>query len=124
VFPGDYTQASGFEAAKTLFSARVRPTAVFAANDLTALGALGAARLRGLIAGVDFALSGYDDIEIAAYDYISLTTVSYSRNEGGRIARQLLQARCAEAARPARVVKVRPKLVIRGTSCARLNGTG
>lgn len=121
VWPGRYTQASGFEAAKSMFSAGRRPTAVFAANDLTALGALGAARDLNLIAGVDFALCGYDDIEIAAYGYISLTTISYSRMEGGRIARELLQARCAEPLKPASTVRVRPKLVVRGTSCVRLN---
>ncbi len=124
VWTGHYTQASGFEAARALFAARDRPTAVFAANDLTALGALGAAREQNLIAGSDFALCGYDDIEIAAYGYISLTSVSYSRKEGGRVARELLQARCAEPMRPTRLVKVRPRLVVRGTSCARSAKSG
>ncbi len=100
--PGQYTQASGFEAAKTLFASDSGATAVFAANDLMALGALEAAREMGKIAGADFALCGYDDIEMAAYGFISLTSVSYSRNEGGRVARELLQARCADPRRPTR----------------------
>jgi DNA-binding LacI/PurR family transcriptional regulator len=118
VLPGDYTQASGYEAAKALFASGERPTALFAANDLMALGAMGAAREKGLIAGVDFALCGFDDIEVAAYGYISLTTVSYSRKEGGAIARELLQQRCTDPTRTPKVVKVRPRLLVRNTSCA------
>ena len=114
---GDYTQASGYRAAKTLFANRDRPTAVFAANDLMALGAMGAAREEGLMAGEDFALCGFDDIEVAAYGYISLTTISYSRREGGAVARELLQRRCSEPTAAPKVVKVQPRLLVRNTSC-------
>ena len=118
VWPGHYTPGVGLRRGQVNIRGSDRPTALFAANDLTALGALGAAREQGLIAGSDFALCGYDDIEIAAYGYISLTSISYSRKEGGRAARELLQARCAESTKPAQLVKVRPSIVVRGTSCA------
>jgi Transcriptional regulators len=98
---GNYTEVGGYHASCALFSTDKPLTGLFAANDLIALGVLGAARERGLEAGRDFALVELDDISLAVYDYVSLTTVSYSRNDAGRIARELIQRRCQNADAPA-----------------------
>lgn len=116
VIEGNYTQECGYKGALSLFSASGPPTAIFAANDLTALGVLGAARERGLDAGKDYALVGFDDIALAAYDYVSLTTVSYSRTDMGRIAREMMQRRCQTPEAPFETVELQPLLVVRNTS--------
>jgi DNA-binding LacI/PurR family transcriptional regulator len=116
VVGGNYTQASGYKGALELFSKVEPPTAIFVANDLMALGVLGAARERGLRAGSDFSLCGFDDIELAAYGYISLTSISYSREEMGRAARRLLELRIGEPTLPPKVVELTPTLVVRETS--------
>lgn len=113
---GDYTQKSGYRGARDLLSLKDRPTGIFAANDLMALGVLGAARELGLVAGRDVSLVGFDDISLAAYDYVSLTTISYSRNDMGRIARELLLRRCADPTLPAEIVELQPSLIIRKSS--------
>ena len=113
---GDYSQESGYHGARSLLQLENRPTGIFAANDLMALGVLGAAREQGLMAGQDFSLVGFDDISLAAYDYVSLTTVSYSRNDMGKIARELLMRRCADPAIQAETVELQPSLIVRKSS--------
>ncbi|NTE56432.1 LacI family transcriptional regulator [Agrobacterium tumefaciens] len=110
---GDYTQISGYRAATEMFAQTERPTGIFAANDLMALGVLGAAREAGLRPGSDFALIGFDDISLAAYDYISLTTISYSRTEMGQIARRLLLRRLSDAQLEPETVELVPNLIVR-----------
>jgi LacI family transcriptional regulator len=51
------------------------PTAVIACNDLMALGAISAARKRGLVVGRDVAITGFDDIPLAEHAHPPLTTV-------------------------------------------------
>lgn len=118
VAAGNYTQEGGYRAAQVLLAKPDRPSAIFAGNDLSALGVLGAAREQGLMVGQDLALVGFDDITIAAYDYVSLTTVSYSRNEMGSIARELLLERCSASDAPKRTIELKPTLVERKTSRA------
>lgn len=67
-----------------------RPTAVFAANDLLALGVLQALTQRGLRVPEDVALIGYDDIEFAAAAAIPLSSIRQPRHDLGRRAADLL----------------------------------
>jgi DNA-binding LacI/PurR family transcriptional regulator len=74
--PGGNTYEGGFQAAKTLLSARNRPDAIFCISDIMALGALDAAR-RELSLSVpgDVSIIGFDDIAAAAWPSYDLTTV-------------------------------------------------
>lgn len=102
------------ELAARMLAAADRPTAIFAASDTQALGAITAAREAGLRIPEDLSVVGYDDIEIA--DYVGLTTVRQGLFESGRVAAELLLAEIRErSAEPARVV-LAPELVIRGTT--------
>jgi len=67
--------AAGRSAAEHLLKLRPQPTAIFAVNDFTAVGAMGAARDRGMTVGADVALVGYNDVPLAAELPISLTSV-------------------------------------------------
>ncbi|WP_298331486.1 LacI family DNA-binding transcriptional regulator [Haloactinopolyspora sp.] len=66
---------SGVEAVETLFDDHPAPDALFCFNDLVALGALHALRLRGIRVPDDVAVVGFDDIEEASYSNPTLTTV-------------------------------------------------
>ena len=92
VYQGNFTEISGYEAAKTILSSNNRPEAVFCANDQTAIGFLRAMTERGLRAPQDIALVGFDDIPLARYMQPSLSTVGASRFEwGAAAARQLIE---------------------------------
>ena len=78
VEPGDFSEASGARAARKLLSEPVPPTAIFAANDSMAVGALSAVRAAGLSVPADVAVVGFDDIPIAAFSDPPLTTVRVS----------------------------------------------
>jgi LacI family transcriptional regulator len=74
--PGDFGEASGYRAAQRLLAARPgRPTAIFAANDAMAIGALSAIREAGLRVPEDVAVAGFDDIPMARYMSPPLSSV-------------------------------------------------
>ena len=72
---GSFSEASGYEAARTLLSRSPRPTAIFASNDSMAIGALSALRDAGVQVPEEIALAGFDDIPIASYLTPTLTSV-------------------------------------------------
>lgn len=83
---------AGQRAAERLLTQRPRPTAVFCANDLLALGVLQTLLSLGVDVPGDMALVGYDDIEFAAAAAVPLTSVRQPRRDIGRTAVQLLVA--------------------------------
>jgi LacI family transcriptional regulator len=99
VVPGDYTREGGAAALARLLAQAQPPTAIFAGNDLMAIGALAAARRAGRRVPDDLAIVGYDDIPEAAVTTPALTTVAVPKYEMGRAAATLLLDRLS--ARPA-----------------------
>ena len=91
--PGDYTMESGQAAVRALLAADPLPTALFAANDLSAYGALSGLREAGLDVPSDIALAGFDDIRLAQFASPSLTTVRVPAREVGQRAIERLLAR-------------------------------
>lgn len=125
VVHGDYTEASGYVAARRLLESEHRPTAIFGANDLTALGALGAARDLGLGVPEDLSVAGFDDISITQAAYICMTTVSYPRRELGEVARRIVEDRMSgdfPAGSAPRTIQLEPSLAIRRTTAAPKSG--
>jgi LacI family transcriptional regulator len=111
---GDFHRAGGASAMRHLLDLRVPPTAVFAENDLMAIGALDVARERGLEVPGDIAVVGYDDIEAAQMTTPPLTTVNNPAYEAGRQAGRLLRDRMTGGyTGPGRVVGLRSELVVR-----------
>lgn len=91
--PGDFDEASGYEAGRQVLEAEVRPDAVFAANDMMALGCLYAFNQAGVRVPEDIALAGFDDIPLARFVHPPLTTMRVNIAElGGMAMRRLLQA--------------------------------
>ena len=75
IVPGDYTRSGGQKAMAALLDRPEPPTAVFCANDLSALGALEEAKVRGWRIPQDLSIVGYDDIDEAALASPALTTI-------------------------------------------------
>jgi LacI family transcriptional regulator len=90
---GDFTVQSGIDCTNTLLAASPRPTAILAANDLIAMGALSAIRAAGLRVPEDIAVVGFDDIQSAALVSPPLTTVSLFQEQIGRRAAEMLLER-------------------------------
>ena len=88
--PGNFTEDSGFEAARSLLKLRSRPTAIFAANDSMAIGALSALREAGVRVPEDIAVAGFDDIPIARHVNPPLTSVHVPIAELGERATEKL----------------------------------
>jgi len=90
VVEGDYVNPSGYQAAERLLQLSPRPTAIFASNDLMALGAMQAILEQGLHIPQDISLIGFDDIPQASMVHPQLTTVRQPLDQMGRIAVRLL----------------------------------
>jgi LacI family transcriptional regulator len=104
---------AGSQAAAQILAGPVqdRPTAVFCANDLLALGVLNECVRRGVRVPEELAVVGYDDIGFAATATVPLTSVRQPRELLGRTAVELLLAQVE--GRPAQQVVFEPELVVR-----------
>ncbi len=101
-------------------SATKRPTAVFCANDLLALGVLQELTRHGLRVPQDIALVGYDDIDFAAAAVVPLSSVRQPREQLGRTAADLLLEEVNDPQRHKhRQVVFEPELVVRESSSLR-----
>lgn len=94
------------------------PTAVFAVNDPMAVGVIGAAMRRGLAVPDDLSVVGYDDSPLAAYELVSLTTVSGDPRELGEAAGNALVALIEGGADP-ESPRFEPRVVVRTSTSAR-----
>ncbi|NGO70408.1 LacI family DNA-binding transcriptional regulator [Streptomyces boncukensis] len=113
---GDLTEEGGYRATVRLLSRSPRPTAVFAVNDVTAVGALSAAEESGLAVPGDLSLVGYDNTYLSRLRHLWLTTVDGASHDVGRRAAQRLLERIEEPGRPAGTDLATPSLVVRGTT--------
>jgi LacI family transcriptional regulator len=113
---GDFGEPSGYEAAMRLLALQRKPTAVFAANDYMAIGALGALSDAGVRVPQDMALGGFDDIAMSRYLNPPLTTVRVDAyGLGRRAAEWLITHRDGDDSRtPLREV-MPTTLVVRGS---------
>ena len=117
VVEGDFFLASGERAGHRLLTVAEPPTAIFAAGDQMAIGAMHAAADAGLAVPHDLAVVGFDDIDAAALVRPSLSTVAQDQRRLGEAAvealRGLIDAAPVETAQP-RIIGTR--LLIRGSS--------
>ena len=89
---GGFTLEDGYRAVKDLLALRDPPTAVFAYNDIMAIGALRGIRERRLSVPDDFSVVGFDDIAQAAFTCPALTTIYMPKFELGQRGAQVLIA--------------------------------
>ena len=113
--------AAGRDAGQRLVGLAQRPTAVFCANDLLALGVLQALFAMGVRVPEDMAIVGYDDIEFAGAAAVPITSVRQPAYQIGRTSAELLLAESAEAPDAHRHHRVvyQPELVVRASTMGR-----
>lgn len=113
IIRGDYHAQSGMEITQAILKMDPRPTAIFALNDLMALGALRAAAEASCLVPKDLAIVGYDDIEIARFTNPPLTTIAQPKKEIGTQAVNLLVERMSQKSRPPSRLVLEPELIVR-----------
>ena len=112
---GDYTHATAYRAAQRIF-AEDTADAIFCANDVLAVGALDAARNAGIRVPEDLWIIGFDDIDLASWTSINLTTIRQDSAQLASQGAQLLLDRIADPDRPTRSTLLEPELVLRATT--------
>ena len=108
--------AGGEYGADAILADRDRPTALFCANDITAMGAIRRIRTSGLGVPEDIAVVGYDDVSFAAMMTTPLTSIRQPTRQLGTVAADLLLRGIASAEMPAQQIEFEPELVVRESS--------
>jgi LacI family transcriptional regulator len=115
---GGFTSEMGYSAMQRLLVLSQKPSAVFASNDLMAIGAICAGTAHGLRVPEDISVVGFDDIALAAYSSPPLTTVVQPKHQLGAMAASFLIERIAQPDRPLRREILQPKLSLRKSTMA------
>lgn len=118
VMGGDYTERGGRTVTLSLLANRQPPTAIFAANDLSALGALSAARSLGIQVPSGLSIIGFDNTKISQSYFVSLSTIDYPRFEMGQRALEQLRMCILKKDKDPVNITLAPDLVERDTTTA------
>lgn len=112
--PGDFNEQGGYHAMQALLQLSEHPTAIFAANDLMAMGAYLAIKAAGLRIPQDMAVVGFDNIPTARLVSPPLTTIAQFQQDIGHRAAEMLFERLNDTAPPGGRSEERPhELIIR-----------
>lgn len=112
---GDWSAASGKHAVQNLLERQISFSAVFAQNDLMAVGAINALREAGLHVPNDISVIGYDDIPLSSYFAPPLTTIRQPLSKFGQIGAQLLIDAIRQPNMRPQTIVLEPELVIRNS---------
>lgn len=114
---GDFSTASGYAAGQRIIE-RGQFTAIFASNDLMALGVLRAAAEAGLAVPAAMSVIGFDGIDPGAYSYPALSSVGYSIRKLGERAAAILMQRIETPSLDTRDLVLVPQLMLRESTTA------
>lgn len=110
---GDFTRYAGWSGLDAFLKNRKRVTAIFASNDLSAVGVMERARDLGLRVPEEVSVCGFDDIDYATVVTPRLSTVAQPKYKLGQLAAQLLLRRIQEPGSEVRHIKLAPDLIVR-----------
>jgi LacI family transcriptional regulator len=116
VRPGEFRQPAGFQATTVLLEQSSPPTAIFAANDLSAFGAIEAIKERGLRVPDDVSVVGFDDIPMASQVFPALTTIRQPLHEMGATAVKLLASMVSGLNPITQRIKLPTELIVRAST--------
>jgi len=117
---GDFRINGGYQAMKKFLKLSKPPTAIFAANDLLALGAMQVIQRKKYHIPKDFCIIGFDDIRLASFVDPPLTTIRQPMLEMGALAVKMLLRIIEEGEFDQRKIVLKSKLIIR-ESCKKIN---
>ena len=112
----EYTEAAGMDGVELMLTERTLPTAIFAANDLVALGVIDRLGDDDLRVPTDVSVVGYDNTSLAGLRHIGLTTINQPRYEMGKAAIGCVLDRLDGGRREAVTHVVEPELIVRSTT--------
>jgi LacI family transcriptional regulator len=115
IYEGTFFQPDGFAGASAMLDLPVPPTAIFASNDVMAMGVMDAVRDRGLRVPVDVSIIGFDDIPQASLVRPGLTTVNQPLEKMGRVATQMLLDLLRHPEKEAERIELPTDLVVRAS---------
>jgi LacI family transcriptional regulator len=115
ILRGDFHPQSGWQATLELLALPDKPTAIFACNDLMAIGVLRAAAECGVQVPKELGVMGYDDIELSSYTTPALSTVRQPKVEIGQTAVRMLLERIQNKEIPPRRELLSATVIVRGT---------
>lgn len=113
VLQGDYSKESGFQQTNELLLMKEKPTAIFAANDLMALGAYEASFHYRLNIPDDISIIGHDNIDMAELIRPGLTTIAQPKYKLGELATQILIDEIEGRSNERQEIILNPELIIR-----------
>lgn len=116
VYPGRQTLDGGVASTEAILAEAARPTAIFAANDLSAIGVISRLLKEGLSVPRDMAVVGYDDIPFAESETMSMTTVKQPIQYMANQSIDILVSRMRTPEEPAVHMLVSPSLIVRRTT--------
>ncbi len=112
---GDFHRSLGYSLTQELLRLPDPPTAIFAANDVSAFGVMDAIRTSGLMVGDDISVIGFDDIPDAQWTAPPLTTVRQPMREMGKRATRMLLESISDPDTPRVRVELPTELIVRET---------
>jgi LacI family transcriptional regulator len=124
IYEGDFNQPDGYVAASAFLELSIPPTAIFASNDVMAMGVMDAVRNRNLRIPDDISVVGFDNIPQSAMINPSLTTVQQPLEQMGRVATQMLLGILKDPKKDVGRIELPTELIVRNSSSAPKNGTG
>lgn len=113
VVESDLTRGGGYQSALQLLALPNPPTAIIGVNDLTAIGAMRAARERGFVIGLDMAIAGYDGTEDSEHTQPPLTTLKQPIYDTAHRLVEMLLQRIAGDPIPEPHILLQPELIVR-----------
>lgn len=118
IYEGTFFQQDGYAGATKLLDLPEPPTAIFASNDVMAMGVMDAVRTRGLRVPHDVSVIGFDDIPQAALIHPALTTITQPLEKMGRVATQMLLDLLKNPEKKADRIELPTQLVVRDSCSA------
>jgi len=112
---GDFSREAGYHCAQQLVALPTPPTAIFAANDISAIGAIDAITEAGLKVPEDISVIGFDNIEEASFVNGGLTTVDQFIKDMGRVAVEMLVDLIQNKPLENQLHRMPTKLIVRNT---------
>ncbi|MEC0229571.1 LacI family DNA-binding transcriptional regulator [Paenibacillus alba] len=115
---GNFSEESGYTAARDILQLNPCPTAIFCISDSMAIGAMKAVREHGWQVGVDISIVGFDDIAMASHVHPPLTTIRQNKEEMGTRAAMVLVDLIEKDETPSSAFSIPTELIVRESTGA------